>query len=245
MKKNCWLGGCMALMVGVLALPVTMAQLPDAAKQDPAVKRAQKQAKMLDTLYKTAIVLITQHYVDGSESLAAGDAFQTLFKSMKDNGFHEVRLLDATGNAYDSDNDPKTAFEKKAIKALLAGQPIVEEVVVEGDDRFLLSATPIPSRDGQMHALPQSLRRSQRPHRLAGLEDSNRVTVLGQQLICQTQSAEQGTFFDLMILHAAEDVAENTDGIHDVGSLVEHDALGADAHGGIGHLGSRGYAGLG
>ena len=107
------------------------------------MKRAQKQAKMLDTLYKTAIVLITQHYVDGSESLATGDAFQTLFKSMKDNGFHEVRLLDATGNAYDSDNDPKTAFEKKAIEALLAGQPIVEEVVVEGDDRFLLSATPI------------------------------------------------------------------------------------------------------
>jgi hypothetical protein len=111
---------------------------------EPSVDRAKKQAKMLDTLYKTAIVLITENYVTGKESLAAGDAFQSLFKSMKDNGFHEVRLLDATGNAYDSDNEPKTAFEKKAIKVLLDGKAIYEEIVTENDKRFLLSATPIP-----------------------------------------------------------------------------------------------------
>lgn len=115
-----------------------------ATKKQPVVERARKQAKMLDTLYKTAIVLITENYVDGSESLAAGDAFQALFKAMKENGFHEVRLLDATGDAYDPDNEPKTEFEKKAIKALLAGKPIYEQIVKEGDKRFLLSATPIP-----------------------------------------------------------------------------------------------------
>ena len=113
-------------------------------KSDPAVDRAKKQAKMLDTLYKTAIVLITENYVTGKESLAAGDAFQALFKSMKDNGFHEVRLLDATGNAYDSDNDPKTEFEKKAVKALLDGKTIYEEIITEKNQRYLLSATPIP-----------------------------------------------------------------------------------------------------
>jgi hypothetical protein len=108
------------------------------------VERAKKQAKMLDTLYKTAIVLITENYVDGKESLAAGDAFQALFKAMKDNGFHEVRLLDATGQPYDDDNAPKTDFEKQAIKTLLTGKPIVESVVTEGDRRFLYSATAIP-----------------------------------------------------------------------------------------------------
>lgn len=113
-------------------------------KEGPAVTRAKRQAKMLDTLYKSAIVLITENYVDGSESLAAGDAFQALFKTMKDNGFHEVRLLDATGDPYDSDNEPKTEFEKKAVKALLDGKPIYERIVKEGDKRFLLSATPIP-----------------------------------------------------------------------------------------------------
>lgn len=146
-KTNCWMVGRIALgcvVLGMCAMPFAMAQAPEIGKDDPAIKRAQKQAKMLDTLYKTAIVLITENYVDGSESLAAGDAFQALFKSMKDNGFHEVRLLDATGDAYDSDNEPKTEFEKKAIKALLDGKPIFEQVVQEGDKRFLWSATPIP-----------------------------------------------------------------------------------------------------
>ncbi|MEZ6134100.1 MAG: DUF3365 domain-containing protein [Pirellulaceae bacterium] len=119
-------------------------QKTEATKERPAVTRAKKQAKMLDTLYKTAIVLITENYVDGKESLAAGDAFQALFKAMKDNEFHEVRLLDATGDAYDPDNDPKTDFEKKAIKAILDGKPIYERIVKEGDKQYLLSATPIP-----------------------------------------------------------------------------------------------------
>lgn len=131
--------GCLAGTAFIASRAI--AELPS---DDPAVKRAQKQAKMLDTLYKTAIVLITENYVDGSESLAAGDAFQALFKAMKDNGFHEVRLLDATGDPYDPDNEPKTEFEKKAVKALLEGKPIYEQVVEEGDKRYLLSATPIP-----------------------------------------------------------------------------------------------------
>lgn len=130
-------------MVSAIAQEGT-AQQPAASKGRPAVARAKRQAKMLDTLYKTAIVLITENYVDDSDGLAAGDAFQALFKSMKDNGFHEVRLLDATGDAYDSDNEPKTEFEKKAIQTLLAGKPIYEQVVTEGDKRYLLSATPIP-----------------------------------------------------------------------------------------------------
>ena len=120
------------------------AETPAAKKEGPAVTRAKKQAKMLDTLYKTAIVIITENYVDGSEDLAAGDAFQALFKTMKDNGFHEVRLLDATGDPVDSDNEAKNDFEKKAIKALLDGKPIYEKIVKEGDKRYLMSATPIP-----------------------------------------------------------------------------------------------------
>ncbi len=114
------------------------------AAGDAALARTKKQARMLDTLYKTAIVLITENYVDGKESMAAGDAFQAIFKSMKDNGFHEVRLLDATGDPYDSDNTPNTEFEQKAVKALLAGAPIYEQVVTEKNQRYLLSATPIP-----------------------------------------------------------------------------------------------------
>lgn len=112
--------------------------------KSPEVERTRKQAKMLDTLYKTAIVVVTEHYVTGEESLAAGDAFQAIFKAMKDNGFHEVRLLDATGQPYDSDNAPTAGFEKNAIKAILDGKAIYEELIKEGDKSFLMTATPIP-----------------------------------------------------------------------------------------------------
>jgi Protein of unknown function (DUF3365) len=136
---------CVALTTANSQQPVTKPnQQSETNKESPAVTRAKKQARMLDTLYKTAIVLITENYVEGKESLAAGDAFQALFKAMKDNEFHEVRLLDATGDAYDPDNDPKTDFEKEAVKAILDGQPIYERVVKEGDQQYLLSATPIP-----------------------------------------------------------------------------------------------------
>lgn len=138
---------CASIVVPMLD-QVTMAQDAKSsgivADKSPAMERARKQARMLDTLYKTAIVLITKNYVDGKESLAAGDAFQALFQSMKENGFHEVRLLDATGQPYDSDNEPKNDYEKKAIKAMLGGLKIYEEVVKEGDKTYLLSTTPIP-----------------------------------------------------------------------------------------------------
>lgn len=144
---------CFALTSGFMACSTDHASAQPPAGQEPAsqetandaaLARTKKQARMLDTLYKTAIVLITENYVEGKESLAAGDAFQAIFKTMKDSGFHEVRLLDATGEPYDSDNAPKTEFEKKALKALLAGAPTYEQIVTEKDQRYLLSATPIP-----------------------------------------------------------------------------------------------------
>lgn len=118
---------------------------PPASAVDPALGRARKQSKMLDTLYKTAIVLITKNYVTGKESMAAGDAFQALFQTMKETGFHEVRLLDATGEPYDEDNSPKNAFEKSAIQAMLEGKSIYEQIEERADGkRFLQTVTPIP-----------------------------------------------------------------------------------------------------
>ena len=99
---------------------------------------------MLDTLYKTAIVLITENYVDEKSDLAAGDAFQALFKTMKQKGYHEVRLLDATGEPYDQDNLPKDEFEKAAIAALKAGAATHEQVVEREGRRYLRVAAPIP-----------------------------------------------------------------------------------------------------
>jgi len=114
------------------------------AKKDPAVERARREVRMLDDLYKTAIVLITTHYVDDDADLPAGSAFKALFEGMKEKGWHEVRLIDATGQPYEEANLPKEGFEKKAIKELLKGKAAYDEVVTEDGKRFLKAATAIP-----------------------------------------------------------------------------------------------------
>ena len=114
------------------------------AAVDEAVARTRRQVEMLDGIYKSGIVLITKNYVDGDEDLPAGTAFKQLFEVAKEKGWHEVRLVDATGDPYSDENVAVTEFEKRAIKALLAGDTFVEETVTENDKRYLLAATPIP-----------------------------------------------------------------------------------------------------
>ena len=115
-----------------------------AAGTDAALERTRKQVRMLDDLYKTAIVLITDKYVNSDKDLAAGTAFQALFGAVKEKGWHEVRLLDATGDPLDSKNAPADAFEKEAIKQLLAGKAGYEQIVEKDSKRYLRSATTIP-----------------------------------------------------------------------------------------------------
>ena len=126
-----------------MTLPLSFAATAN-KEADAALARARKQAKMLDTLYKTAIVIVTKNYVEESSDLAAGDAFQLLFQAMKDNNFHEVRLLDASGEAIDNDNLPKNDFEKAAVKAMLDGKPLYEQIVEKDGKKTLTSVTPIP-----------------------------------------------------------------------------------------------------
>jgi len=118
----------------------------DAAKKDddPRLERTRKQVRILDDVYKTAIVLITENYVDEASDLAAGAAFQKLFQAMREKGHHDVRLLDATGEPYDPDNAPRDDFEKAAIKALKEGKAYYEKVVERDGKRYLRAATPIP-----------------------------------------------------------------------------------------------------
>ena len=114
------------------------------AKPDPAVERARREVRMLDDIYKTSIVLITQHYVNDHKDLAAGTAFKALFSAVEAKGWHQVRLLDATGEPYESANQPKAGFEKNAVKELLKGKPSYDRVVTEDGKRYLRAATAIP-----------------------------------------------------------------------------------------------------
>jgi len=138
-----------ALALSLIALAATSAWLATDSHaadkaDDAALARTRKQVQMLDDLYKTAIVLITENYVDESSDLAAGAAFQKLFQAMHKKGHHEVRLLDATGEPYNDKNQPRDDFEKAAIAALKAGQPTYEQVVTQNGKQYLKLATPIP-----------------------------------------------------------------------------------------------------
>ena len=117
---------------------------PAKTPADKAIDRTRREVKMLDDIYKGGIVLITKNYVNGNEDLPAGTAFKKMFEAAKKNGWHEVRLVDATGDPYDDVNVAVSDFEKRAIKELKAGKPFVEETVTEKDKRYFLAATPIP-----------------------------------------------------------------------------------------------------
>ena len=144
MKNSYYLRVATALGLAAGLFWLTLGSRAEDKKDDPALARTRKQVKMLDDLYKTAIVLITQEYVTEKSSLPAGEAFQKLFATMKKSGYHEVRLLDATGEPLNPDNAPKDEFEKKAIAALKGGKPGYEEVVEKDGKKYLRSATPIP-----------------------------------------------------------------------------------------------------
>jgi hypothetical protein len=109
---------------------------------DPALERARAQVRMLDDLYKTAVVSMTQVYKDGPP---AAKVAKEVFAAMKDKGHHDARLVDASGSPLNEANEPKTDFEKRAFDAMQAGKTSLEEVVGEGAERRLLVATVVPA----------------------------------------------------------------------------------------------------
>ena len=111
---------------------------------DAALERTRKQVQMLDDIYKTSIVLITENYVNDKDDLAAGVAFKKLFEAVKKKGWHEVRLIDATGEPYNDDNAPADDFEKEAIKQIKGGKPYFDKVVEKDGKRYLRATTIIP-----------------------------------------------------------------------------------------------------
>ena len=101
------------------------------------LEHARKTVRMLDDLYKTYIVLITEEYVDDPSVLPAATLSKRVFKSMNKKGWHKVRLLDATGTPFNPENNPRDAFERDAINAMISGRTYFEKVEkVEGKDHL-------------------------------------------------------------------------------------------------------------
>ncbi|MBX9789173.1 MAG: DUF3365 domain-containing protein [Pirellulales bacterium] len=146
-------------ILGVVAVTASLAMLaavsqsnekPDAKpsaatrSDDPAVARARKTVQMLDDIYKNAVVLITDKYVHDEDDFPAGSAAVALFEAISKKGWHQVRLIDATGQPYEEKNVARDDFEKAGIARLKAGDAIYEQVVEADGGRQYRAVTPIP-----------------------------------------------------------------------------------------------------
>ena len=133
-----------ALAAVILARPFAQAKDEEPKVDKAALERTRKTVRMLDDVYKTGIVLITDKYVHDRKDFAAGSAAVLLFKNISEAGPNKVRLIDASGAPYNSKNVANDDFEKEGIKRLQAGAPGYEQVVrVDGKDH-LRAMTPVP-----------------------------------------------------------------------------------------------------
>lgn len=131
-------------LTGAVLAGSAVSKEPKKKKKDPAVERTRKTVRMLDDVYKTAVVLITTHYVNKEDDLSAGTAAKALFAAVKKKGWHEAKLLDASGYPYNEENVAGDDFEKEAVKKMKAGEAWFDEVVEEKGKRYLRAATPVP-----------------------------------------------------------------------------------------------------
>lgn len=142
----------LVLVVGVLAVAWVMRAPSTAVGDEPqgaptkeAVERTRQTVKMLDDIYKTAVVLITEQYVHDENDFSAGSAAVALFDAIGEKGWHKARLVDLTGNPFDPDNVVNDAFEKGAAKKILAGEGFVDAVEVDKEGKPVLRAmTAVP-----------------------------------------------------------------------------------------------------
>jgi hypothetical protein len=149
--------GSLATAAALLALALSGPRLRAGESEsagDPALQRAREQVKMIDELYKNAVVSITNKYNGPPAIKVAKDVFAAMEKS----GWHKAKLVDATGVPQNEANLPQTDFEKRAAKAIQAGKPYYEEVAGQGLDRTLYAATVVPAVTGKCatcHAVNQ------------------------------------------------------------------------------------------
>jgi hypothetical protein len=145
MMRSSRIGVGVLLGVGLLVwLPNVGAEGPN--KVDPAaLERTREQIKMLDDLYKNAVVAITNTYTEKQGDTPAAEVAKQVFEAMHKKGWHTARLVDVTGKPKNKENVAKTDFEKKAATEIAAGKGYLEEVGEADGKPVLRAATVVPA----------------------------------------------------------------------------------------------------
>lgn len=134
----------MAAFLPFESRPFLAAQESNNTDNQAAIERARKTVHMLDDIYKTAIVMVTDKYVHNKKDYPAGRLAVNWFKSISKNGSHEIRIIDATGQPHNDDNVAKDEFEKEGIQQMKHGKPYFEKVESEGGKSYLRAMTAVP-----------------------------------------------------------------------------------------------------
>jgi hypothetical protein len=135
-----WYVGAIVGVLGVMAASRGLSA-GEPGTEDPALTRARDQVRMLDALYKNAVVSITNRY-DGPPAIKVA---KDVFGAMEKGGWHKAKLVDATGAPQNEANTPQTPFEKRAAEQIRAGKPYYDEVSGTGGGRVLWVATVVPA----------------------------------------------------------------------------------------------------
>ncbi len=138
--------GAVAIATVVTGFRPTAQLIADEKGPDKAaVERTREQVKMLDDLYKTAVVGINDTYVEKQTDIPAAVVAMKLFEAMKKKGYHDARLIDVTGKPKNEDNIAKSAFEKTAVKEINGGKDYYEEIGEKDGKPVFRAATLVPA----------------------------------------------------------------------------------------------------
>jgi hypothetical protein len=139
------------LSLAVAALWLSLGSSHRSAAQDSsqpespaAVERARKTVKMLDGVYKTAIVLITDKYVQSKKDYPAGRIAVNWFKAISQDGTHEIRIIDASGEPHGAANVARDDFDKEGIRQIKLGKAFYDQVERKDGKSYLRAMTPVP-----------------------------------------------------------------------------------------------------
>lgn len=133
------------VFVGVLGFAALATGADRKGPDKASLERARQSVKMLDDLYKTAVVSITNKYVEDQANTPAAAVAKEVFEAMHQKGWHHARLVDATGKPKNKENLPKTAFEKKAVEEIKGGKTYYEEVGEQDGKPVLRAGTIVPA----------------------------------------------------------------------------------------------------
>jgi hypothetical protein len=132
--------------LAALGLSAFLSHGADRKAPDPAaVERTRETVKMLDALYKNAVVAITNKYVEQQSDTPAAAVAKEVFEAMHKQGWHTARLVDATGKPKNKANAASTEFEKKAVEEIKGGKTYIEEIGEREGKPVFRAATLVPS----------------------------------------------------------------------------------------------------